>query len=678
MLHADSFNLGDSMSALEMMDPKMDAGLVNPDVVAAEESFERGLVHLDPDLETMVALSDKMLALEMTWGIEASLVQSVFTCLYCHRPDEIQNQSLRYRHALEDSNMRSGTRLYCQALLKSCEMVKKAVSKANVYEEEDFSLNLGGFSFYDKLSEEEIMRYFSSLCDMLCLLTRRGQLPNETGRVIAKGLAAFISSRGTHSDGHQHLKQVKTSGNGQVEGAESREGPSEGQEMRQQGTAAEGFILEQQGIPLLEAFLARIRLRRAWMGVLHNLSKGFKSLKSAHKFISHALSQLAVTRGTVNYDSSKVGKFAIQPRLNMKLMAPSPPRPVPILDLSAAFDELEEQLCFLRTLCLKLPFITSLCQLQHLLEGYTSASPAPGALPRSFLRLLLTSGNFLGGEHTQQLVRQSMVDYLLPEQALDNVTAASFIHTASKLVLNYCTSSCYNLGRQRRRMARSIDDWAHAQLEAELVDQTVFLVYDGRQPCLLSETGAFFSGWLLDQMLVMVVRYFELGFQLRLYAGYEHSMLYWYMDYLLGVRLNCQPSIFYPKSRQHQLEESKGAAEKGGKGGGKKKEKAKGQAGKGGGSKKSEPSLEQLMLETKQALCRGVFRLIAGLGRERIYELDELSRATLPLRFQRRFGPVMRLEQPHALSFLHYEENTDASQYHPSELYGAAAESFFQ
>jgi hypothetical protein len=32
MMHADSFHLGDSMSALELMDPKMDAGLVNPAV----------------------------------------------------------------------------------------------------------------------------------------------------------------------------------------------------------------------------------------------------------------------------------------------------------------------------------------------------------------------------------------------------------------------------------------------------------------------------------------------------------------------------------------------------------------------------------------------------------------------------------------------------------------------
>lgn len=35
MLHADSFSLGDSMSALEMMDPKMDAGVLDDRVKPA-------------------------------------------------------------------------------------------------------------------------------------------------------------------------------------------------------------------------------------------------------------------------------------------------------------------------------------------------------------------------------------------------------------------------------------------------------------------------------------------------------------------------------------------------------------------------------------------------------------------------------------------------------------------
>eukprot|EP00292_Cryptomonas_paramecium_P032256 CAMPEP_0113674926 /NCGR_PEP_ID=MMETSP0038_2-20120614/7713_1 /TAXON_ID=2898 /ORGANISM="Cryptomonas paramecium" /LENGTH=81 /DNA_ID=CAMNT_0000591607 /DNA_START=127 /DNA_END=368 /DNA_ORIENTATION=+ /assembly_acc=CAM_ASM_000170 len=48
MLHADSFQLGDSMSALEMMDPKMDAGLVNPNITSAERCFNEGLLQLEP------------------------------------------------------------------------------------------------------------------------------------------------------------------------------------------------------------------------------------------------------------------------------------------------------------------------------------------------------------------------------------------------------------------------------------------------------------------------------------------------------------------------------------------------------------------------------------------------------------------------------------------------------
>ena len=116
MFHADSFNLADSMSALEMMDPKMDAGLVtdeNRSVVPAglcqgylpqrccsrsrccscpysecypgsrnatkkscaccrffcgtDECFERGLVDLNPDRLTTLLIMDKLLALESTW-----------------------------------------------------------------------------------------------------------------------------------------------------------------------------------------------------------------------------------------------------------------------------------------------------------------------------------------------------------------------------------------------------------------------------------------------------------------------------------------------------------------------------------------------------------------------------------------------------------------------------------
>ena len=155
MLHADSFHLGDSMSALEMMDPKMDAGVINAknaSVIpagacprsslfacvrprkcrarvpafsrllyswAADECFDRGLVDLDPDVPTTLMSMDKLLALEMTWMRGTAMVQTLFTCLYCQRPAAIRNKTLK---------------VYCQGVLKTCEVAKRAASRASVYE----------------------------------------------------------------------------------------------------------------------------------------------------------------------------------------------------------------------------------------------------------------------------------------------------------------------------------------------------------------------------------------------------------------------------------------------------------------------------------------------------------------------------------------------------------------
>jgi len=51
----------------------------------------------------------------------------------------------------------------------------------------------------------------------------------------------------------------------------------------------------------------------------------------------------------------------------------------------------------------------------------------------------------------------------------------------------------------------------------------------------MSSTGAFFSGWLLDHLILMVTRYLELGFELRLYAGFEYSMIFWCVIVYLGA-----------------------------------------------------------------------------------------------------------------------------------------------
>ena len=87
--------------------------------VTAAECFDRGLVDLDPDVPTTLMSMDKLLALEMTWMRGTAMVQTLFTCLYCQRPAAIRNKTLK---------------VYCQGVLKTCEVAKRAASRASVYE----------------------------------------------------------------------------------------------------------------------------------------------------------------------------------------------------------------------------------------------------------------------------------------------------------------------------------------------------------------------------------------------------------------------------------------------------------------------------------------------------------------------------------------------------------------
>lgn len=92
----------------------------NPPVLHdADECFDRGLVDLNPDAATTLMSMDRLLALEMTWLRGTAMVQTLFTCLYCQRPAAIQNKTLQ---------------VYCRGVLKTCEVAKRAASRASVYE----------------------------------------------------------------------------------------------------------------------------------------------------------------------------------------------------------------------------------------------------------------------------------------------------------------------------------------------------------------------------------------------------------------------------------------------------------------------------------------------------------------------------------------------------------------
>ncbi|KAJ4831042.1 hypothetical protein Tsubulata_001773 [Turnera subulata] len=131
LIHGDNFNLFAAMSALEIMDPKMDSGIINR-YCSVDEAIEDGAapIPISPDKTTDVRCSidimDHLLACEATWHKGHSLAQTVFSCIYLLRPERTAS------HALLHS--------YCKITRTTCKAVVSVVSDARTHEEEDLFL----------------------------------------------------------------------------------------------------------------------------------------------------------------------------------------------------------------------------------------------------------------------------------------------------------------------------------------------------------------------------------------------------------------------------------------------------------------------------------------------------------------------------------------------------------
>lgn len=93
------FGLFEAMSAIEMMDPKMDAGMCcNKKTVPLtfETAVASGQLKLDNLLYSeLIGVIDSLLACLVSWLEGHSPAQTVYTCLYMHNMDAIQDKSLK-------------------------------------------------------------------------------------------------------------------------------------------------------------------------------------------------------------------------------------------------------------------------------------------------------------------------------------------------------------------------------------------------------------------------------------------------------------------------------------------------------------------------------------------------------------------------------------------------------
>lgn len=173
----ENFGLFEAMSAIELMDPKMDAGMLcNKElcqVSSSEEAIEKGFLPLNPEIRDVIGVSDEILSCVCTWLDGHSLAQTVLTCLYLHSVPQIQ----------------SGVMVsICNAALKCCELINYIVSSAGCYEEEDFITCTYGYNVSPNMSTSKVIAHLKEAIEEVAKKSKRGEVVSPEEDALVKRL----------------------------------------------------------------------------------------------------------------------------------------------------------------------------------------------------------------------------------------------------------------------------------------------------------------------------------------------------------------------------------------------------------------------------------------------------------------------------------------------------------
>ncbi|CAL5223000.1 g5447 [Coccomyxa viridis] len=130
LLFDNAFSMFEAMSAIEIGDPKLDAGVPS-------QAGPRELPHIPAAAQLsaadVIAIADRLFAAEVTWYRGSPLAQTVFTCLYLLEP-----------HRVAASEGNQTLRALCRAAHAACILIRDLVLSGNVCEEEDFVIHTFG------------------------------------------------------------------------------------------------------------------------------------------------------------------------------------------------------------------------------------------------------------------------------------------------------------------------------------------------------------------------------------------------------------------------------------------------------------------------------------------------------------------------------------------------------
>ncbi|VDD95351.1 unnamed protein product [Enterobius vermicularis] len=544
--NSSSFHLVDAMSAIELMDPKMDIGMVPFDnSICFEKLVASGKLNVaSMPFPEMIATMDAMLASMMSWLEGNSLAQTLFTCVCLHDVDSIADVHL------------GG---FSRAILELITIFRDIVLGAAVFEEEDFnshcfdlkkSTSTNALPFL-KASESAIQRsirvsFSSSMRE--AIFTQQPlslqQKSEETG--LLEAVHYRIS----------FMRYIILTLNAVVPPL-----PTPVNDPPSKFVQLIFLIISLFSSPNLSEAAAHLKIACNFCDLIEStLSLGLKPPKGSDDGTVNLLFTYCSVLLTLiellihctcwglnlevylelNFLNLIFGDFSwlpgFEPGINRRHLPPTFPRKSAMLSRKSGLEYLKKLCGRISSIVNELPFkVTTIESTLSYFRAFSLNDSC--AVSRSLLQLaLLPSDDHVLGrvplsspimESLRLFVMSPLLDAGCPlfanpsYQATWEDVVADFV----KVFLTIIQMFGLNLARQREKISSCIEDLSTLLDMVEKLESALGFYLGGQ----MMESGRSISSFIIYHALLLIEYHFYLSFHLELFVPYEYPYVYWYL-----------------------------------------------------------------------------------------------------------------------------------------------------
>ena len=478
------FSLFDAMSAIELMDCKMDAALqwrtFREYPRTLEEAIEKGFLKCsNHSPEELVGIMDEVLACIATWLEGHTLAQTVFTCMYLLDIEKVENIYLR---------------AFSLAIVKTVEYMRACICQGRVFAEDDQQGVCHGFNMLTHVSESAIVASLKEAEEKLQNVLKQSSAMEEGGKDSCERL---IGGSGIRAWKALHLRMK--------------------------------FVRN------LFAFVVAMGKNNS-----QGIDKGRAKLATSANLMSEMEETIDVG---YQLDAENPLTLGFHPVINQHLLPPSY-KPYAIIPRPASFSLLRNIILQIQTI-LGFGKLESFRELFHSIKEFSSGSKSINVLVRSLLVLMCLQGDrkkLFGSNSLEALLRDDSKVFVFPPSLnsksamfstpqAQEVTERFFGRSVATMV-EFLRVFCQHRARQRYKIVRCLEILGEYQQETQRIDEllhAISLRFDPHR-----QHAACFSTWTLYYILQLMTEFMCLGFEFDLYSPFEIHYVYWYLEFLYG------------------------------------------------------------------------------------------------------------------------------------------------